>query len=314
MHIYSISDNDLSEFYKIQKSGIDCVLLIRNDENIVEDNKEVVQTRKFVLNNVRGLEPIEFSAKYVVYYSKDMKDLGLPFCYYYDKNETNIARVMWFNPDYFFIYLQKVLKDYDFYFEIQHDCYLNAMDYTEFFKLYENDKTDFIAGYFRKQPPHSKSTWHWQIDIDWLYEEDEVYGCLWHTTRMSKELIQKIYQRRKEAYLLFLNTDKKAKWALSEIFVATECKKFGFSARSLENNRATDCAEIDLNNNRLFLNYDNCMYHPVKGDFLNRINKLKQLEESKIEEYELMLSSPWLLAKKIRKLLSKKIRRIYKNI
>lgn len=54
MHTHEINDSVLNEFYKIEQSGIDCVLLVQNDKGIIEDNGEIVQEKEFNIANNGG--------------------------------------------------------------------------------------------------------------------------------------------------------------------------------------------------------------------------------------------------------------------
>ena len=88
-----------------------------------------------------------------------------------------------------------------------------------------------------------------------------------------------LYQKRLEHAKMFAKPSiRRKRWANNELFTATECVKMGFSASTLKNHDKMNLDEIDLNTTRLFEKPDKCLYHPVKGEFLKRLDELKQLK------------------------------------
>ncbi len=267
MHFHSFDECSLSEFLKIYLSGVPCVMLIRNNENIIEDNGKILQEKEFILLGRK------FNFKYCCYYTQTLKDLNLPTTYFlYNKNETNIGVVMWYNGDYFFYLIRYFFPQFKYYFEIQNDCFLNG-DYKDFLALYRNDETDLFLTNFEKE--YCGIGWYGSIDVDWIYEKRGWYGYLGAGRRISGQAIEKLYLKRLEYSQIYsqLDTNKiKARWLYLEIFVPTEAVRMGFSVKPLMNSKMQFRPEIDLNNTRLFVFPDNYIYHPVKGNFLQRLN------------------------------------------
>ena len=249
--------------------GIDCVLLIQNDKNIIEDNGKILQEKECELCG----QKLKF--KYCVYTKNFLKELKLPFFAYYDKN-ADYNTTLWFNSDYISYMMRKLLPYYKFYFYIEYDCFFNG-DYKDFFKLFENDDTDLFLAHYRKEAENSK--WCWTFDTAWVYEPKEWYGCFFPLYRISGETLDKLYLRKIELGKIYsqINLSKiKAQWLLCEIFIASEANKLGFSVKAMPNNK-TGLNEIDLNTTRLFTFPDNQMYHPVKGNFLKRLKYENEL-------------------------------------
>ena len=68
--------------------------------------------------------------------------------------------------------------------------------------------------------------------------------------------------------------NKQQKWLNCEIFVPTELMNNNFNCDNIDEKNIY-INELNLNNDRIFENQDNLLYHPVKGNFLNRISNVK---------------------------------------
>lgn len=281
MHTHIINEGLISELGKIKKAqneNLEVILFINNAEHFIKNPKNKV---------VQELEFYELKVKCLLCDSKIIKTLNLPLNAYYKRN-ASIGECFWFNCDYSFYVVRHFFTDFDFYWQIQYDVFYNDKDYTSFFELYKNNKNDLLITHFRKESEDSE--WCWINDTQWVYKCDEIYGCLWTIERMSANLIDALYKKRIEYDKIFANpSNDKRQWLLCEIFVATECKKMGFSAEALQNDKTTALVEIDLNTTRLFDKPDKCLYHPVKGEFLKRIgldSELKKREFEKLKKLE----------------------------
>ena len=283
MHAHLINECLISELRKIkaaENDDLEVILFLNNAANAVPDElapNASVQEREFF-----GLK-----VKTLFCYEKTLHDLKLPLNYEYQANAP-IAKTLWSCCDYSFYVVRHFFKGFDFYHQIQYDVFYNDSDYVSFFARLDGDETDFVASYFSKQAPDSK--WCWIEGTQWLYEPaSEVYGCLWTTPRMSARLVDRLYERRLEIAKEFTpNADKR--WAMCEIFASSECIRAGFSAKSLPNDKTRWGPEYDLHNTRIFEKPDKCLYHPIKGDFIARlevagvgvskdeIERLKELE------------------------------------
>ena len=76
-----------------------------------------------------------------------------------------------------------------------------------------------------------------------------------------------------------MENKENSKWLFGEVFVPNELIMNGYTARSIDEKFVTHekwNVEFDLNEDRLFENPDNLLYHPVKGQFKNRIEKLNK--------------------------------------
>ena len=279
MHTHIINEGLISELGKIKKAqneNLEVVLFINNAERLIKNPKNKV---------IQELEFYGLKVKCLLCDKKVIKALNLPLNAFYG-GSGNIGEVFWFNCDYSFYIMRHFFPDFDFYWQIQYDVFYNDRDYNSFFQTYKNDKNDLLITKFRKEKEDSQ--WGWINDTEWAYNRNEIYGCLWTVSRMSANLIDALYKKRLEYGKIFaILSQEKAQenrqWLLCEIFVATECKKMGFSAETLQNDKTTFGTEIDLTTTRLFDKPDKCLYHPVKGNFLKR---LEYGSESKIREFE----------------------------
>ena len=245
---YKITAGIMSEFKKMQNCGVECVLGINNTYQAVEDDKSgAVQ-----IKTLFGVE-----AKCLLLYQKDLEDLGLHI-------DKNIGRTLWSNTDCWVYAARKYFKDFDFYWQIDYDCFLNAKNYQNFFDFYKKEATDLIVSHFRKENRDTK--WDGVKDTSWAYDESvQWYGSLLCIARYSKNLADLLYQKRVEYKKIYENFKGKKLWLGGEFFTATEAMKNGFSVRSFtDDGHQIRIAQFDLNVERIFNTSDGKMYHPVK--------------------------------------------------
>lgn len=284
MSTHVINECVIREFHKMQKSGYDCILVINNESNIIK------QQGNYILEDVF----FDIRVKLLVLDKTIIAKLNLPMYEYFNKNNQSSGKCLWYNSDYFHYIVLYFFPHYDFYWNFSYDVYLNNDNYYKYLKLYENNDKDLLISKYRKVELRSK--WCWTNDIEWIYNQnDSLFGSLWTVVRMSRQLICFLITKRIEHGVIFSKTNSRQKWLLCEIFAPTECIRGGFTAESLVNIKMETLQEIDLNNTRLFEKFDNCLYHPIKGNFLERlklanenINTLKkQIKKQQLEIFNL---------------------------
>lgn len=281
MHTHIINEGLISELRKIKKAqneDLEVILFINNTDDFIKNTKRQV---------IQELEFYGLKVKCLLCDKKIIKTLKLPLNAYYSQN-VSFGECFWFNCDYSFYIVRHFFADFDFYWQIQYDVFYNDRDYVSFFNLYSNNKNDLLITKFRKESV--ESDWCWINDTEWIYTRNEIYGSLWTVARMSANLVDALYHKRiKHGEIYRQPSQEKRQWLLCELFVTTECIKMGFSADKLQNDK-TGLYEIDLNTTRLFDNPDKCLYHPIKGNFLKRLefgdNVAKQKEFEKLKELE----------------------------
>ena len=273
MQTHIINDGVISELKKLkgaQNENLEVAVFLDNSKNALkDDSKEPVQ--EVVLGGLKF--------KVLFCYEETLKAFKLPFYARFEQN-VSIDKSLWHNGDYSFYLMRHYFADFDFYWHFDYDVFYNDKDYTSFFECYKDDTTDLIVSGFSKLPPDSD--WVWIKGTQWLYKKDEIYGCFYPAPRMSARLVDALYQKRLEHAKMFIKpSTQRKRWANNELFTATECYKMGFSASALKSHdKMRYEPEIDLNTTRLFEKPDKCLYHPVKGDFLKRLEiaERKQLE------------------------------------
>ena len=100
-----------------------------------------------------------------------------------------------------------------------------------------------------------------------------MYASFRPVTRLSSQAIDFLYKRRlfiAERYKKVKS--KKCVWPIGELFIPTELMQNNFTCQRIKY-ESCSIQEIDLNETRLFENPDNYLYHSVKGDLLNRLQK-----------------------------------------
>ena len=125
--------------------------------------------------------------------------------------------------------------------------------------------------------------------IEWAYDK-EIFGSFFPICRLSSSAIDFLYQKRIERFAQYtkLENQENFMWLFGEVFVPSELAKNGYSISSIEEKYISHInwdKEFDLND-RLYENPDNLLYHPIKGQFLARIDKLKQENEYLQHEIE----------------------------
>ncbi|HFU2596660.1 TPA: hypothetical protein ACH5K9_000621 [Campylobacter jejuni] len=274
MSTHVINECVIREFHKMQKSGYDCILVVNNESNIIKQQGNYILEDTF----------FDIRVKLLVLDKTIIAKLNLPMYEYFNKNNQSLGKCLWYNSDYFHYVVSYFFPHYDFYWNFSYDVYLNNDNYYKYLKLYENNNEDLLISKYRKVELRSK--WCWTNDIEWIYNQnDSLFGSLWTVARMSRQLICFLVTKRIEHGVIFSKTNSKQKWLLCEIFAPTECIRGGFTAGVLINDKMGP-GEIDLNNTRLFDDFDNCLYHPIKGNFLERLRKvnenIKTLQKQKI--------------------------------
>ncbi|MBX7545842.1 hypothetical protein, partial [Helicobacter turcicus] len=244
---YKVTPSIISEFKKMQDCGVKCVLGVHNTYGALEDDKSgAVQVKTLFGTEVTCL----------LLYEKDLKDMGLHI-------EANIGYTLWHSTDYWAYFAHKHFSDFDFYWEIDYDCFLNAPNYQKFFDFYDCCNEDFIVPNFRKID--KDTTWSWVKNTQWAYNDNEWYGSLFGIARYSKKFILALYEKRVAYTKIYENYKDKKQWLMCEFFTATEAMKQGFSTRNFsQDGHQIRINPFDLNAERFFINPDNKIYHPIK--------------------------------------------------
>lgn len=242
----------IDEYSKIERSGIDVLLLIDNRKNLIPGENCIFKV-------------ISLYDKRVNCYLSDENDLislNLPR-YCYNDRDASIDKTLWYNGDYSLYIIYHLLPNYDFYWRFEYDCFYNDKDYSTFFESYENNTADLI-GHDIANPP---AGWPHLKNIDWIYPEGASYlKNLFAVERLSNRAIRHLYATRLRHAQIFKNLkDKDARWPMSELICSTEICQNGMSWCNLTNaGRLTANKVIDLNSERLFIYPDKKLYHPIK--------------------------------------------------
>ena len=275
MQTHIINDGVISELKKLkatENQHLEVAVFLDNSKSALKDD-----TKKPVQEVILG--GLKF--KVLFCYEETLKAFNLPFNADFEHN-VSIDKSLWHNGDYSFYLMRHYFADFDFYWHFDYDVFYNDKDYISFFECYKDDNTDLIVSNFHKLP--LDSDWCWIKGTQWLYKNDEMYACFYPAPRMSARLVDALYQKRLEhAKMIIKPSIQRKRWANNELFTATECIKMGFSASALKNHDKMNLDEIDLNTTRLFEKPDKCLYHPVKGEFLKRLEMAAVASKSEFE-------------------------------
>jgi hypothetical protein len=255
----------ISEYKKMSKvKNADCILAVDNTKlKIPFDNR--ITEKEFYNTTVKCF-----------FFDKEVHDeLKLPF--FAEHNPTDsFAEVMWYNSDYRFYYVKKYFPGYDYYWQFEYDVFCNGISYQSFFDKYSDRKEDFLTTNFREE--YINGEWFWSNTMDWLYKDKKIYGVLFPICRLTANAADFLYKQRLIQKDLYepIEDKKHTFWPFCELFVPTELINNGYTVYNLEEKQITYDKEYDLNEDRLFENPDNLIYHPVKGMFLEKEKKLKE--------------------------------------
>lgn len=273
----------ISEYKKlINTQGYDCVLAIDNSK-LELPYKNRIEQQTFFNQKVKCF-----------FFDENIhKELNLPNITFTNLN-SKFEDIMWYNGDFRYYFIKKYFPDYDFYWQIEYDIFCNGTSYQHFLDKYINYTEDFLCVNYRQLSKTGK--WYWLRDIDWIYQnKSTVYGSFFPITRLSTKAIDFLYRKRLEHEVIYKNLKDKTntRWLHCELFVPTELKYNNFSCANIIEPKIKFSPEIDINEDRIFEIPDNQLYHPVKGQFTNRLksmqHKLKRPEHIQINLFGLKI-------------------------
>ena len=226
------------------------------------------------------------SVKCFFFDSKLHDEMNLP---YFSADSKEFGRVMWTNGDYRFYYVKKYFPNYEYYWQFDYDIFCNAPTYEGFLKKFANNRADLIINHFRNET--KDSDWCWTHGIDWVYKDAQIYGSFYPVVRLSASAVDFLYNRRLAHKEIFHEDGNKNKWLNCELFTTTELMNNGFSCENLDEPNVKFQPNFYLNDERIFLNPDNKLYHPVKSA-RTEIDKLKtQIDDLNLSRRKLFLTS-----------------------
>ena len=203
--------------------------------------------------------------------NKKLEETKLP-CYT-NKSKNDKSAVLWYNADYALYIINKYFPEYDYYWRLEYDDFFNDSTWRSFFEQYKNNTSDLIVPFFEEA---ARDSWSWHEHSDWIYKGIKKYRSFFPAVRLSKRAAERLYDIRLEHKEKFknINLNSGSRWIFCECFVPTEVIKNNFTACRLEGAELYP-TEIDLNETRIWQKPDKKLYHPVKGNFIERLDKNK---------------------------------------
>jgi len=280
---------------------------IENFDTILNLDNSGCRFSKDTLNPIQELEFYGEKFKCFLFDENICNSLNLPklSC----KNDNDFKNIMWSNGDYRFYPVRKFFPEYDFYWQTEYDIFCNG-SYKPFFEQYKDDSADLIIQESALNSEKTIEEWFWYKKTDWIYKNTKKYRSFFPIERLSARAIDFLYEKRLCHGKIFsqLNDKTENRWINCELFVPTELINNGFSYRYFEEYLYYK-PEIDLNNNRIFEKQDNRLYHPIKSNYIERLENLtKENNELKQQIKELEYFKINILGIKI------KIKRKIKNV
>ena len=275
---HKMNEAIISEFKKICKTdGYDAILCLDNSSNSFSSESD---------SPIQELEFYGEKYKCFLFDENIHKSMNLPN--YTCKKDQSFKSIMWSNEDYRFYYIRKYFTNYDYYWQTEYDIFCNG-SYKLFFEKYKDDAADLIIQECALNSEKTIEEWFWYKKTDWIYKNTKKYRNFFPIERLSARAIDFLYEKRLCHGKIFsqLNDKTDNRWINCEMFVPTELINNGFSYRYFEEYLYYK-PEIDLNNNRIFEKQDNRLYHPIKGNYIERLENLtKENKELKQQIKEL---------------------------
>lgn len=263
MVTHIITRGVVNEFKKLaMTSGFDTILLIDNSNKILKN---------LPLNTQIELELFGNKINAFLFDKNIVNTINLPQ-YSQNSKRTNFSDLMWYNADYRFFMVRKYFQDYQFYWQFDYDVFFNGASYSKFFEKYNNSNIDLYISYINETKVNSD--WEWTKRTEWIYDKINLYSSFFPASRLSGKAIDFLYEKRLTHKKIFEKSKTKNKrWINCELFVPTELINNGFKAERL-NESLRFSPNYDLNEDRLFEKPDNILYHPIKGNYEEKIKKL----------------------------------------
>ena len=281
MRTHVIDKGVISEFLKLKNTcGYDCILLIDNHKELFVPKSE----KKYIC------EKEFFGHKIKCFFTDDIlyKDhFNLP--YYSEQNDNkDFAKMMWYCADYVFYAVRKFFPDYERYWQFEYDVYCNGDSYKPFLNEYDVKDEELIIA--RLENCAEMDECFWADKADWVYASNITkYSSFFPIVRISGKAIDFLYNKRLEHLNKFDPHNALDRWIFCEIFVPTELLNAGFKATSIDNQPMRFVPNYDLNEDRIFENPDNKIYHPVRANFVRTSNVLELDSKDVIKVYRLWL-------------------------
>ena len=267
----------ISEYVKMKNTpNVDTVLIINNSSYKCE-----------IKNRIESKIFFNIEVNCFFFDEKLHDEMGLPY-FTYD-GPTDFVKNMLLNADYKFYYLRKYFPNYKYYWLIEYDVFCNATSYQGFLNKYNENNSDLLITGFHKE--QKEGNWYWTYGTDWIYNSQEIYGSFFPVVRLSANAIDFLYQRRLEHKKIFVSlTDSNIHWISCEVFVPTELINNDFSCESfVDEPYIRFRPSIYLNDDRIFNNPDDHLYHPVKS-IINEITKLNDEISTIKKQYQELLN------------------------
>ena len=260
-----INHNIIREYKKyLNITNHDIVFCLDNSNNRFSNKKEPIQELEFYGEKVKC-----FLFDYDMHKQSKLPD-------YTNGEDRSFRNIMWYNCDYRFYYIKPFFPDYDYYWQSEYDIYCNGDSYEPFFNKYKDDTKDILISNFDIFPHNPHYCWSHQIKgpcRDFLF-----YTSLFPLTRLSKEAVDFLYEKRLEHVEIYEKSEARAKrWMPCENFCPTELLNNNFTGGRLDENISLGDWNIFGDD---FAVRNNKLYHPIKWDYYDRIKKLEAENEA----------------------------------
>ncbi|MDW7662838.1 MAG: hypothetical protein SCL54_15635 [Bacillota bacterium] len=132
--------------------------------------------------------------------------------------------VGWLCGDYFYFALMNSV-DADFYWLVEPDVKFSD-GASDFFLKFQDDSSDFLSIRFGRKDKN----WYWFEFVSDYF--DEVYGCSFPVTRMSKKAVEYVLEQRRR-FTCLKKSNEISRFPNDESLVSTSIKNAGYKCRDV---------------------------------------------------------------------------------
>jgi hypothetical protein len=225
---YYIASHHIVSWIECQAAGIDCIILLNNENNVYE---KTIESRSLPKGMKDSLIPFDAGT---------YRALDLPLLPYGGKK---LGSVTYYNCDFgFYVASSRYSEDLDntYFLKVDHDVLLYGKTWPEFIHLLALGSGMAVT---MQRVPHASPTWHWHPSSFSVYGQNYSHG-LWGLQGLPGGTCLQLKERRVELFKssahyredgicdnLFISVD--LDYPLCEAFFETELSRIGIPTLEL---------------------------------------------------------------------------------
>ena len=224
-----INEHIINEWEKLNATpGIDAFLLIDNTKKRISNPSNLQYGELHVYGKKPKVMLFDYDFHCSLHLPLQMRRIGKE-C----KDETMFPRFTWYRGDFRFNYARHIFPDYDYYWQIENDCYFNTHGNNDapFFEIW-NDREEDVLGYaIRNVMEGDDNSWGFLgKGLKWLYGDRGIWKIYYPIVRLSGRTIDMLEKDAVEVEKEFLAlNNKKISWPHCEEWTLSQAVKHGMT-------------------------------------------------------------------------------------